>query len=267
MIINKIKKANQGAVALILVIMITALTVVSAAVVSMTNISNLMSSYFFGEAEGVDVELDACLEDAMFRLASSTSASGTYYLSGVGINCYYEIASSITDGFKTVTSTASSTTSNIGYWQDTVVVQVNVSSTPITIDSYKNSNISYSSFEYCGDGSCNASETCSDCVADCGGCEVCGNGIQEGSEACDDNNVFTEGCGNGVQEIGTFCNSNCTVEVVLNEACDSALSGTCAIPSGYYAGSYTHAASICQDSKVTGVACNATCTACSATCL
>ncbi|MBT4209745.1 MAG: hypothetical protein HOE19_02430 [Candidatus Komeilibacteria bacterium] len=220
--IDKLKNKNKGAVALILVIMITALTVVSVAIVAMTNISDLMSSYSFGEAEGVDIELDACLEDAMFRLASSTDASGIYYLSGVGIDCYYEIDGKINSGLKIVTSTASSTTDNIGYWQDTVVAQINVSSTPISIDSYKNSSISFDTYLYCGDGTCNNDETCSDCETDCGSCQVCGNGSTEGTEACDDGNTDTEVCGDGTTDSGgPYCNADCTAEhYVGGEVCD-----------------------------------------------
>jgi hypothetical protein len=220
--LDKLKISNKGAVALLLVIMITALTVVSVVVVSMTNISNLLSNYSFGEAEGVDAELEACLDDAMLRLASSTAASGTYYLNSVGVNCYYQIASTISGGLKTVTSTAS-TTSSIGYWEDTVVMQVNVSSTPISIYSYKNSNSSFASYEYCGDSTCNGSETCSDCSADCGACAVCGNGAIEGDEVCDDGNTDdeTQTCNNGILETGSdHCTWDCSAAIVLTETCD-----------------------------------------------
>jgi len=138
-------KNNNGAIALVLVIMITALTIISAAVVSMVNVSDLMSSYSFSEGAQTSVEIDACLEDAMFRLASSTYDSGEYYLNSVGINCYYEIDTAITNGIKYVTSTAS-TTSSLGYWQNTVVAQINVSSTPRRVESYKHSTISYNSY-------------------------------------------------------------------------------------------------------------------------
>lgn len=214
--ISKMKIKNDGAVALLLVIMITALTVVSVVIVAMTNISDLMSSYHLSEAQQADVDLEACLEDAMFRLSSSTAASGTYYLNSVGANCYYEISSIISSGLKTVTSTASST-SGLGYWQDTVVVQVNVSSTPISIYSYKNSGISYSTFEFCGDSVCSEVETCSNCSADCGSCQVCGNGSVEGTEVCDDG---PESCGDGIKQSGTFCNATCDGTYAVSEVCD-----------------------------------------------
>lgn len=222
--VNKIKIKNDGAIALLLVIMVTALTVVSVVIVSMTNISDLMSSYHLSEAQQADVDLEACLEDAMFRLSSSTAASGTYYLNSVGSNCYYEISSIISSGLKTVTSTASST-SGLGYWQDTVVLQVNVSSTPISVYSYKNSNISYSTFEFCGDSVCSEVETCSNCSADCGVCQVCGNGSVEGTEVCDDGDTVneTQTCGNLVVEGvagGPYCNSTCSAAIVLTETCD-----------------------------------------------
>lgn len=153
---NKIKyfldfildRSSQGAIALILVVMITALTIVSAVVVAMVNTSDMMSSYALSESEQVSVEMDACLEDALWRLASSSQSSGTYYLtdSAAGINCYYQIASGApVNGLKTVTSTAS-TTSSVGYWENTVVVQVNVSSTPVRIYSYQQAKQSYASY-------------------------------------------------------------------------------------------------------------------------
>ncbi|MFA6467182.1 MAG: hypothetical protein WCV71_04990 [Patescibacteria group bacterium] len=241
------KNNHEGAIALLLVIMITALTVVSAVIVSMTNISDLMSSYHFSEAQQADVDLDACLEDAMLRLASTTAASGTYYLNSVGSNCYYEISSIISSGLKTVTSTASST-SGLGYWQDTVVVQVNVSSTPISIYAYKNSTISFDSLLYCGDATCAGTETCSNCSADCGSCAVCGNGIVEGAEVCDDDNTNdeTQTCGNLIVEGaagGPYCNWNCSAAIVLTETCDDG---------GESCGDGT---------KQSGTFCNDTCTA------
>lgn len=173
------RQKNKGAVALLLVVMITALTIISAAVISMVNTSDLMSSYSFSEAQQSSTETDTCLEDALWRLASSTDVGGTYYLNGAGINCYYQISDTISAGLVTVTSTAS-TTSNVGNWQNVVVAQINVSSTPIRINSYKNFNLAYEAIPdqsaYCGDASCNGSETCGDndvapsCNTDCGAC-------------------------------------------------------------------------------------------------
>ena len=91
-----------------------------------------------------DINIRACLEDAMFRISSSTNTTGTYYLTSS--NCSYEIGITAS-GLKTVTTTAS-TTSGVGYWQDTVVTQVNVSSTPIRIESQSKSNQTYDSYEY-----------------------------------------------------------------------------------------------------------------------
>lgn len=176
--IANFRQKNKGAIALLLVVMITALTIVSAAVISMINTSDLMSSYSFSESEQSSTETDTCLEDALWRLASSTYASGTYYLNGAGINCYYQISDNISAGLITVTSTAS-TTSSVGSWQEVVIAQINVSSTPIRINSYKNFNLAYDAIgtaAYCGDASCNGSETCGDddvapsCNTDCGAC-------------------------------------------------------------------------------------------------
>jgi len=166
--IDIIKNSNKGAIALLLVIMITALTIVSVVAVSMSNISNLISSYHLSEVEEATVNMDDCIEDALFRLSSSTDASGDYYLNGAGTNCQYQISDVVVSGLKTVTSTAS-TTSSLGYWEDVVVAQINVSSTPVSIYSYKNFNMSYSPIDVvvCGDATCSGSENASTCPADC----------------------------------------------------------------------------------------------------
>jgi hypothetical protein len=162
--LDKIKKANQGAIALLLVIMITALTIVSAAVISMINISDLMSSFYFSQSEEADIEMDACLEDALWRLASSTEISGTYYLNAAGTSCYYQISDNIVAGLKTVTSTAS-TTSDVGYWVDAVIAQINVSTTPISVYSYKNFNMSYAPIVVSEEGGC--TPTCGNGAVEC----------------------------------------------------------------------------------------------------
>src|SRR4051794_21262610 len=36
----------------------------------------------------------------------------------------------------------------------------------------------------CGDRSCNGTETCSTCAADCGPCTVCGDSTCNGTESC-----------------------------------------------------------------------------------
>jgi len=162
--------------------------------------------------------MDACVSDALARIASTTSAAGTYNLFGVSINCSYEI-SSISAGLITVTTTASST-SDFGYWQDQVIMQVNVSTTPISIDTYKTDLNAFASAVVCGDGDCAGSEDCATCSADCGAC-VCGDGVQEGDEACDDGDTYTERCGDNVTDDGSdYCNEDCTAVYAGGEVCD-----------------------------------------------
>ncbi|MBU1203275.1 hypothetical protein KKH39_04525 [Patescibacteria group bacterium] len=251
---------NKGAIALIFVIMITTLTIVAGLTVSLLNISDLTSSYHVSESEQVSVENNACIDDALYRIASSTDATGTYYLSELGTKCYYEISSVIDGGLKTVTSTAS-TTSDVGYWEDTVIVMVNVSTTPVSIYSYKNSNMSYNSFTYCGDSSCNGIETCSTCGADCGVCAVCGNGTIEGDEACDDSNTVTESCGDGDTTVGG-CSADCSASLGLNETCDdgnvvteSCGDGTLQSGSGYCNATCSAAYAGGEACDYTGVSC------------
>ena len=132
--IDNIQK-NEGAIALILVIMITTLTLVSSVVISLINTSYLISNYHISEAEEVNVQLDACIDDTLIRIVDDKYVSGDFEIDVGNVNCSSTISATV-DGIKTTTSTATST-SDIGVWTKGVVMMVNVSSTPIRIDSYK----------------------------------------------------------------------------------------------------------------------------------
>jgi hypothetical protein len=135
------KNNQQGAIALIFVIMITTLTLVSSVVVSLINVSDMVANYHISEAEEVIVDIDACVDDALVRIASSTAISGSFNLSTTGVSCSSTIAA-IDGGIKIVTSTATST-SDVGLWSKSVVVKVNVSTSPISITSYKDALTEY----------------------------------------------------------------------------------------------------------------------------
>lgn len=225
--LDKTKKLNSGFAALIFVIMITSLFIVSSVIIAMVNTSNNMANYHVAESDDVMYNIDACLSDAMWQIASSTSASGDYSINNVGgITCAYQI-SATASGLKTVTSTAT-TTSAVGSWNRSVVMRVNVSSSPFFIQSHKDYLAGTClNNSCCFDGVCNAGETCSTCSADCGACPVCGNGTLEGSEVCDDGNLTTESCGDRTtQSGGPYCNSTCTVAYAGGEACDDGNTAT-----------------------------------------
>lgn len=258
--LSKIKNSKQGTIALILVIMITTITLVSSLIITLISVTDLTSSYHVTESKSVASNIDACVDDALYRISSSTSVSGSYNLFTSNISCTYDI-SVISAGFITVTSTASST-SDLGYWQDQVVVTVNVSTTPISIESYKNSTLGFDSYNVCGDGQCTFAEDCASCESDCGAC-VCGDGVTEGSEVCDDGNNDNEGCGNAsVDTEGTYCNSTCTAEIVVSsdEVCDDGVDERCGdgiVQNGSYCNStcdgYDTRSEVCD---YTGVRCN-----------
>ena len=68
----------------------------------------------------------------------------------------------------------------------------------------------------CGNGTCEAGESCSSCPGDCGACPpVCGNGTCEAGESCSsclgDCGACPPVCGNGSCETGETC-SNCTAD-------------------------------------------------------
>ncbi len=131
------KKTPQqsGFIALILVIMVTAIILVSNVVIGIVNTSNNLANYHLAESEEVAYNIDACLDDAYWQIASSTSVSGAFARATGAINCAYPI-SATASGLKIVTSTAT-TTSGLGNWHHSVVAQINVSTTPMTIESYK----------------------------------------------------------------------------------------------------------------------------------
>ncbi len=186
--LNKIKKLNSGFAALIFVIMITSLFIVSSVIIAMVNTSNNMANYHSLESDEVMYNIDACLSDAMWQIASTTDASGDYSIAIGGVNCAYQI-SATASGLKTVTSTAT-TTSDVGSWSRSVVMRVNVSSSPFFTQSHNDwlAGVCFNN-SCCGDGICNATENCSSCLADCGACPpVCGNSLEESGEECDDGN-------------------------------------------------------------------------------
>lgn len=126
---------SQGSIALILVIMITSLTLISAVALTLVNISEKMANYQLEENENVLNQKQACLDDALARISNDNYATGTYALDLTDVHCYYQISETIT-GLKTVTTTASSL-SSIGTWSQSLKAIVNVSSTPISIISHQ----------------------------------------------------------------------------------------------------------------------------------
>jgi hypothetical protein len=132
---RKLQFNKQGNIALILVIMVTTLTLVSALTLALINISDLTANYHLLENENVTSQKDACLEEAMYRISQNVYATGTYALDLGDVFCNFEMSATV-NGLKTVTTTAAAL-SSLGYWQGTVLAQVNVSSTPIELNSYK----------------------------------------------------------------------------------------------------------------------------------
>lgn len=132
--LRKILK-NQGSIALILVIMITSLTLISAVALTLINVSEKMANYQLEENEDVLNQKQACLDDALARISNNNYATGTYALDLTNVHCYYQMSETVS-GLKTVTTTASSL-SSLGAWSQSLRAVVNVSSTPISISSYQ----------------------------------------------------------------------------------------------------------------------------------
>lgn len=142
LIYNKIKTAkfSEGSVALMLVIIITTLTVVSAVAITLAGIDNTIAGYNIERSKESAVDIDACIEDALVRIASSTTITGSFTLNTTSVTCSSTV-SGIDGGIKIVTSTATSTPQAGGTWTRRVILQVNVSTTPISIESYKDNLI------------------------------------------------------------------------------------------------------------------------------
>jgi len=81
----------------------------------------------------------------------------------------------------------------------------------------------------CGDGSCNGSETCTNCEADCGACPTCGDDSCNGSEdcaSCEQDCGACTSCGdgscNGTEDCNT-CSTDCGECVICGDgSCDGA---------------------------------------------
>ncbi|MBU0478728.1 hypothetical protein KKC91_09200 [bacterium] len=58
---------------------------------------------------------------------------------------------------------------------------------------------------YCGDGTCNGTETCSSCPGDCGTCPspICGNGVCDAGETCSSCPGDCGSCGDGGDDSGS----------------------------------------------------------------
>jgi cysteine-rich repeat protein len=73
--------------------------------------------------------------------------------------------------------------------------------------------------EYCGDGTCDATETNATCPADCLPTPVCGDGNIDAGEVCDDNNTIDgDGCSANCMSDET-CGNNVT-DAITGEVCD-----------------------------------------------
>ncbi len=126
---------EEGAIALILVIMVTTLTVVSSVAISLVNINDLLSNYHVGEANIVSVDIDSCFNDALLRLANDTSVVGTFSIDFGTLDCNYRIFAAI-NSINTITAGAT-VISGLGSWTKNVEGKIDVSQEPFTIVSYK----------------------------------------------------------------------------------------------------------------------------------
>ena len=115
---------------------------------------------------------------------------------------------------------------------------------------------------YCGDGSCNGSETCSTCETDCGACgdpdPYCGDGSCNGTETCSSCETDCGACGGTDQNSCQETNS-CGGKAPGGCWCDSACTtyGDCCFDGPCTAGPY------CGDGSCNGTE---TCDSCEADC-
>lgn len=125
---------QKGAIALIMVIMVTTLTIVSSVIISLVNINDLLAKYHLSESSIVVVDIDACINDALWRIGQDNTITGSYSITE-SVNCSYTISETLND-IKTINGTAT-TNSDLGSWTRSVEVEIDISNQPIKIVSYK----------------------------------------------------------------------------------------------------------------------------------
>ena len=121
----------------------------------------------------------------------------------------------------------------------------------------------------CGDGTCDADETCESCVEDCGACPTCGDGTCDADETCE---LCPADCGTCpepgdccVAHDGPGCADPACQDLVCAEdafCCDTTWDETCAAIAGAVCAACAEP-SVCGDGACTGVE---TCADCAEDC-
>jgi len=125
---------QKGAIALIMVVMVTTLTIVSAVVVSLVNINDLLAKYHLTESGVVVVDIDACINDALLKISLDNNITGAFTITEA-VNCGYTIYTTVASE-KNIEASATAI-SDLGSWTRKVRVVVDISDIPIKIISYK----------------------------------------------------------------------------------------------------------------------------------
>ena len=125
----------------------------------------------------------------------------------------------------------------------------------------------------CGDGWCDWTESCGTCAADCGACPVCGDGSCDWTESCDicaSDCGACAVCGNGQCELGEDCNGcssdcgacvchdACVVGPALDETCSTCVAQICAVDS-FCCEAFWDGLCVSEVGSICGTPCAATC--------
>ncbi|MEK7584094.1 MAG: hypothetical protein AAB490_02535 [Patescibacteria group bacterium] len=130
-----VSQHNGGVIALILVIMVAALTVVYGTAVALMSIDETTAGSAWLATSKSRGFTKSCVNDALSRLRNASSLSGDVSISVSNVNCTYTISGS--GNTRTVIVNGTSTDAFGRSIADRANVNVNISTNPFTVEQYK----------------------------------------------------------------------------------------------------------------------------------
>ena len=126
---------NRGVIALILVIMVAALTVVYGTAVALMSIDETATGSAWLATSKSRGFMTLCVDASLSRLRNASGLSGDVSISVSNVNCSYTISGS--GNTRTIIANATSTDAFGRSIADRANVNVNISTNPFTVEQYK----------------------------------------------------------------------------------------------------------------------------------